>query len=257
MANSPSRHERTVVIADHLWQCVELMAREMGSERDALIGQALFQFARHNGYLAPGQAESTPPEPAPRKREKTGPTPTPATGKHKRETTGVKKRPSAPPPPLATLDDEPTARPASRLTEVDDEMLGAESFRLFDDAEPPSAVRASPFGPPPLPSDKAKAKEKEKDHLKLYLVGQHGELGRVDKSRYIIGRGKHCDLVIHSGKVSREHAAIVQDAGKFVIEDLGSSNGTWFQKKRISRHKIVDGDEFYICSEKIKCVLKA
>ena len=36
--------------------------------------------------------------------------------------------------------------------------------------------------------------------------------------------------------------------------DLGSSNGTWFNKQRIKRRKVEDGDEYYICSEKIKLV---
>lgn len=243
MAQDSHRHERAVVVADHLWQCVELMAREMGSERDALISQALFQFARQNGYLAPGKVDSAVKR-RPEISSESTQAKTPA-ARGKREGTGSKKRPPPPPPPLP--DDEPTARPA-KLTDVDDDMLGDESFHVFEDKEPPSGVRASPF------ADKEKDKDKAS---KLYLVGSDGELGRVDKSRYIIGRGKHCDLVIHSGKVSREHAAIVHESQDFFMEDLGSSNGTWFQKKRISRRKIQNGDEFYICSEKIKCVLKS
>ena len=84
----------------------------------------------------------------------------------------------------------------------------------------------------------------------------NGEKMAVSKDRFVIGRGKHCDLVINSGKVSREHAAIVREGEEYFIEDLGSSNGTWFNKQRIKRRKIEDGDEFFICSERLKCVVR-
>ena len=90
----------------------------------------------------------------------------------------------------------------------------------------------------------------------LYLMAESGDLDKIAKDRFVIGRGKHCDFVINSGKVSREHAVILRDGDAYFIEDLGSSNGTWFNKHRIKRRKIEDGDEFYICSERIKLVVR-
>ena len=90
----------------------------------------------------------------------------------------------------------------------------------------------------------------------LYLMAESGALDRIAKDRFVIGRGKHCDFIINSGKVSREHAVIVRDDGAYFIEDLGSSNGTWFNKQRIKRKQVEDGDEFFICNEKIKLVLR-
>ncbi len=90
----------------------------------------------------------------------------------------------------------------------------------------------------------------------LYMMLEGGELDKISKERFVIGRGKHCDFVINSGKVSREHAVITRDAGEFFIEDLGSSNGTWFNKQRIKRRKIEDGDEYFICSERVKFVYR-
>jgi pSer/pThr/pTyr-binding forkhead associated (FHA) protein len=69
-----------------------------------------------------------------------------------------------------------------------------------------------------------------------------------------IGRGKTCDFVIESNRVSREHVRILREGAEFVLEDLNSSNGTFFgpNKEKITRRKIKDGDEFTLGTEKIK-----
>jgi hypothetical protein len=89
----------------------------------------------------------------------------------------------------------------------------------------------------------------------LRLMGAGGLLATVNADRFLIGRGRHCDLVIDSAKVSREHAAIQREPDGWWIEDLGSSNGTWFQRARVERRRIEDGDEYLICAEKIRCLL--
>ncbi|MFZ5442749.1 MAG: FHA domain-containing protein, partial [Myxococcota bacterium] len=71
---------------------------------------------------------------------------------------------------------------------------------------------------------------------------------------FTIGRGKSCEFVIDSNRVSREHVRITREGGEFVLEDLNSSNGTFYgpAKEKISRRKIKDGDEFTLGTEKIK-----
>ena len=51
MNDQGAKTARTLLIADHLWEAFSSMAAEMGSERDALINQALYTFARLNGFL--------------------------------------------------------------------------------------------------------------------------------------------------------------------------------------------------------------
>src|SRR5262249_47281397 len=85
----------------------------------------------------------------------------------------------------------------------------------------------------------------------LFLTSSDGRREKITKSRFLIGRGRHCDFVIDSGKVSREHAAVVREGLQYFIEDLNSSNGTYFDKQRIGRRKIEHGDQYLICSEKI------
>jgi len=89
----------------------------------------------------------------------------------------------------------------------------------------------------------------------LTLHGERGLLATVERERFVIGRGRHCDLVIDSAKISREHAVIRRELDGWWIEDLGSSNGTWHAQARIDRRRIADGDEYFICAEKIRCDL--
>lgn len=90
----------------------------------------------------------------------------------------------------------------------------------------------------------------------LVVVREDGTPIEVSQERFVIGRGKHCDLVLDSSKVSREHAALVRGTDGWFMEDLGSSNGTWHQRERVTRRLVQDGDEFFICSERIRCLLR-
>ncbi|NVJ09578.1 FHA domain-containing protein, partial [Myxococcus sp. AM001] len=47
------RIRQTIEVAEPLWRALELMSRDMGVDRDALVAQALFQLARQNGYVSP------------------------------------------------------------------------------------------------------------------------------------------------------------------------------------------------------------
>ena len=66
--------------------------------------------------------------------------------------------------------------------------------------------------------------------IALYLEREGEEPIRVTSDRFIIGRGPHCDLVIDSPRVSREHVALTRSGILFFIEDLNSSNGTWLRR---------------------------
>jgi S1-C subfamily serine protease len=66
----------------------------------------------------------------------------------------------------------------------------------------------------------------------------------VDSSRFVIGRGDDCDLVVDDEKVSRHHAALERSAdGVLTISDLGSSNGTFVNARRITEPVTLHGGE--------------
>lgn len=105
--------------------------------------------------------------------------------------------------------------------------------------------------PPPIPSGPVEGRARA-----LVLIRDDGTEVPVQVDRFVIGRGRHCDLVIDSGKISREHAAIVKEDQAWFIEDLESANGTWHRRERVTRQRIEDGDEYFICAERVRCVLR-
>ena len=57
-----------------------------------------------------------------------------------------------------------------------------------------------------------------------------------------IGRDSDADVTLDDSSVSRRHATLSQVNSQFFIEDLGSTNGTYLNKKRISIHVLKNGD---------------
>jgi len=246
------------MVADHLWEALAAMAADMGTDREALINQALYTFARLNGYLLPAEVRgsqarnSEPRSPESRPEERMG---TPGS-LHALETPLVARPVSAEiveevrgatPAPKQAAPAPEKARPArAPIPDLGD----------LDPDIPPKPAAAPTPTPAPMQASPAAANEAPQQEKVLVLLSDGRELERVTKDRFLIGRGKHCDLIINSGKVSREHAAIVRENGNYFIEDLGSSNGTWFEKRRIGRRQIHEGDDYFICAEKLSCTFR-
>lgn len=75
----------------------------------------------------------------------------------------------------------------------------------------------------------------------------------VDSERFMVGRDVSCDLSIDSVRISRQHAIVRVNKDLTVeVEDLGSSNGTWYQGQRIERRKLIDGDELQFGDTKVR-----
>ncbi|MDX1487067.1 MAG: GGDEF domain-containing protein [Acidiferrobacterales bacterium] len=65
----------------------------------------------------------------------------------------------------------------------------------------------------------------------------------------VIGRGADADVVVGDPRVSRQHARVTIDAnGTAVLEDLGSSNGTFLNGSRIRRQELKEGDQLQLGS---------
>ena len=66
------------------------------------------------------------------------------------------------------------------------------------------------------------------------------------ESETTIGRSPDCGIFLDDVTVSRKHAILVERKGAFVIEDQGSLNGTFVNRKRVESAELEDGDELQI-----------
>lgn len=130
-------------------------------------------------------------------------------------------------------------------------------------AQPSAAINPAPAPAPAPPQAKAKAQAaapppKATTAAKdvLCVINGAGDVLKVEKDQFVIGRSRNCDLVIPSSKVSRQHCSVLRENGEYFIEDLGTPNGVWRDGVKITKERIKDGDEFMISDEVIKFVFK-
>jgi hypothetical protein len=259
---------REISLSQQLWETLDTMAKEMGVARDSLVSQAVFTLARLNGYVIPGKvvlgansgasagtgaapAHSNGPAPVAAKPVSQKPAPAPARGKG---------RPAPEPEP------EPEPEPAAEEEAPQDEGNPFEEEQAQEEEAP--AEDAPPEDEAPPEEEEAPAEEEPQEEeepappppkkggahsLTVVMAGR--EPFKLAAESMLVGRGKHCDFVIESNRVSREHARISRDGGDFVLEDLNSSNGTFFgpSKEKVTRpRKLKDGDEYTFGTEKVK-----
>lgn len=70
-----------------------------------------------------------------------------------------------------------------------------------------------------------------------------GRIFEVDRPRMTIGRAS-ADIVLSDAQCSRQHAAIEVMEDQVFVVDLGSTNGTFYADKRISRVELENRSEF-------------
>src|SRR3989338_578057 len=68
----------------------------------------------------------------------------------------------------------------------------------------------------------------------------------VTKTETTIGRSAGSDILIENPGVSRHHAVLLEKNGRFIIEDKGSSNGTFMNGEKITSRELKDGDQMQI-----------
>lgn len=223
--------------------------------------------SRHSGSLPPREAASYGVAPA-----VSGPTPVGAQGPTPgRQTTGGPYADFLPPPPnVPSVPMIPAPRPpAAPLEDV---------FAVAPPSPQPSAPAPQPAPPPPPSTPPTNAVDRPPQtgvpapppakpsptgvpRAKL-VIQRGGTVGKefiLTETESNIGRwdadgGIFPDVDLDQddpeAKVSRRHARIVCQDGQYVLEDLGSTNGTFVNRGRRllpgNRHPLNDGDEIIV-----------
>ncbi|HZP14312.1 MAG TPA: FHA domain-containing protein [Nocardioides sp.] len=68
----------------------------------------------------------------------------------------------------------------------------------------------------------------------------------LDKEVTTAGRGPDSDIFLDDVTVSRRHAKFTRTDNGFVVEDVGSLNGTYLNRERIENAPVANGDEVQI-----------
>lgn len=69
----------------------------------------------------------------------------------------------------------------------------------------------------------------------------------LTRARIVVGRSRECDVQVDDGNVSRRHCEVVQDgAASWSVVDLGSTNGTELNGRRVESAPLTDGDRITI-----------
>jgi ribosomal protein L40E len=77
--------------------------------------------------------------------------------------------------------------------------------------------------------------------------GRAGETFPLENEQTTIGRSPECHIFLDDVTVSRKHAVVTRKSDHLEIEDLGSLNGTFHNRRRIEApERLDDGDELQI-----------
>ena len=78
------------------------------------------------------------------------------------------------------------------------------------------------------------------EFLPLRVIRQELAAGRAD-----------AEIFLDDVTVSRDHAVLVSRSGSWFLDDSGSLNGTYVNRRRIESHKLEDGDELQVGKYKL------
>lgn len=84
---------------------------------------------------------------------------------------------------------------------------------------------------------------------------QGGEFPIVPDRELIIGRSNDIDVALIEDMVSRRHARVLLQNDTLIIEDLGSTNGTFVNGEKIRRARLKEGDKILIGTSIIRVAI--
>lgn len=83
-----------------------------------------------------------------------------------------------------------------------------------------------------------------KDTLQLTLVDTTGgkKVLDINRSPFRMGRLPGCEVTLQDSRISRKHAQILVEDGKYFVEDCGSRHGVFVNNEKVERQELAVGD---------------
>ncbi|MBA2542009.1 MAG: FHA domain-containing protein, partial [Deltaproteobacteria bacterium] len=80
-------------------------------------------------------------------------------------------------------------------------------------------------------------------HCQLVVIDgpDRGRACRLTDREIVIGTDPKCDLVLSDDRVSARHLALAAVESRFVVRDLESTNGTWYEGSQITEVTVPAG----------------
>ena len=123
---------------------------------------------------------------------------------------------------------------------------------------PPAAFPIPPAAEAPAatmvyrPEEQRAVPEPEEKREQVTLTVD-GRAVPLTAERVVIGRSRECDIRVDDGNVSRRHVELVREGpSEWVVVDLGSTNGTELNGRKVQRRTALDdGDRITIGSTEL------
>ncbi|MFA6807982.1 MAG: DUF3662 and FHA domain-containing protein [Eubacteriales bacterium] len=89
-------------------------------------------------------------------------------------------------------------------------------------------------------------KRKSRCYLEIIKGNNEGKIYVLDKDEIFLGRNGDCEIEVDDLEVSRRHMKIGSDNGRWFVQDLDSTNGTYVNKLKVDRYIVKNGDKIKI-----------
>ncbi len=94
--------------------------------------------------------------------------------------------------------------------------------------------------------------KREKSPALCFMGGPSmGQIHLLRQGEYIVGRGKNANIIVPDDAISRQHFRVSVKDNETILEDLGSTNGTFVNGEKISRQVLKDKDNIQISSQTV------
>ena len=124
---------------------------------------------------------------------------------------------------------------------------GDRTMRLPADASLLPSPDRIDAGPPSLPAG-------VRVSLAVLQGPDAGKMIRIERASVVIGR-HDADVVLDDPEVSRRHAQLDLHGGKAVVRDLGSTNGTFVDERKVAEAEIANQGEFRVGATRLMLIL--